>query len=65
MQLVACLDYYHRVANKESDYEPPVRRRLIALTESVEWGGVLRCTTSDGRVVNMAEELNSLERDDH
>ena len=30
---------------------------------SCEWGGTARCVTSDGRNVNMAEELNSLERD--
>lgn len=29
----------------------------------VEWGGTLRCFTSDGRIVNMAEELNRLEDD--
>ena len=28
---------------------------------SVEWGGTARCITSDGRNVNMAEELNRLE----
>jgi hypothetical protein len=29
----------------------------------VEWGGSLRCNTSDGRNVNVAEELNRLERE--
>lgn len=28
---------------------------------STEWGGSARCMTSDGRNVNMAEELNRLE----
>lgn len=28
----------------------------------VEWGGTARCMTSDGRNINMAEELNRLER---
>lgn len=28
----------------------------------VEWGGTARCMTSDGRNVNMAEELNRLEK---
>jgi hypothetical protein len=28
-----------------------------------EWGGTARCMTSDGRNVNMAEELNRLERE--
>lgn len=27
---------------------------------TVEWGGNLRCTTSDGKTVNMAEELNRI-----
>lgn len=27
-----------------------------------EWGGTARCITSDGRNVNMAEELNRLEK---
>ena len=30
--------------------------------ERVEWGGSLRCITSDGRNINMAEELNKTER---
>ena len=29
----------------------------------VEWGGTARCMTSDGRNVNMAEELNRLEKE--
>jgi hypothetical protein len=29
----------------------------------VEWGGTARCMTSDGRNINMAEELNRLERE--
>lgn len=29
----------------------------------VEWGGSLRCNTSDGRNVNIAEELNRLENE--
>lgn len=29
----------------------------------VEWGGDVRCITSDGRNVNMADELNRLERE--
>jgi hypothetical protein len=28
-----------------------------------EWGGEARCMTSDGRNVNMAEELNRLENE--
>ncbi len=28
-----------------------------------EWGGTARCMTSDGRNVNMAEELNRIEKD--
>jgi hypothetical protein len=28
----------------------------------VEWGGSMRCITSDGRNVNMADELNRLDR---
>lgn len=28
-----------------------------------EWGGIARCMTSDGRNVNMAEELNRLEKE--
>lgn len=27
-----------------------------------EWGGTARCMTSDGRNINMADELNRLER---
>jgi len=27
----------------------------------VEWGGSLRCMTSDGRTVNIADELNKIE----
>ncbi len=30
---------------------------------TVEWGGIVRCMTSDGRCVNIAEELNRLEND--
>lgn len=30
---------------------------------STEWGGIARCITSDGRNVNMAEELNRLEKE--
>jgi|GEM_PF-6616411 len=30
-----------------------------------EWGGSMRCMTSDGRNVNMAEELNKLEREEN
>lgn len=29
----------------------------------VEWGGTMRCQTSDGPVVNMADELNRLEKE--
>ncbi len=29
----------------------------------VEWGGTARCMTSDGKNVNIAEELNRLERE--
>lgn len=29
----------------------------------VEWGGSLRCLTSDGRIVNIAEELNRIENE--
>ena len=28
-----------------------------------EWGGILRCRTSDGRIINMADELNRIERE--
>jgi len=28
-----------------------------------EWGGIARCITSDGRNINMADELNRLERE--
>ncbi len=28
-----------------------------------EWGGTARCMTSDGRNVNIADELNRLEKD--
>lgn len=30
-----------------------------------EYGGILNCMTSDGRIENMAEELNKLENHDH
>ncbi len=29
--------------------------------EKIEWGGILRCMTSDGLTINIAEELNQLE----
>jgi hypothetical protein len=32
-------------------------------TVEVEWCGILRSKTSDGRTVNIAEELNRLERE--
>lgn len=36
--------------------KPPVE-------QEEEWGGIVRCMASDGRNVNMAEELNRLEKE--
>ncbi len=35
----------------------------IAIDARVEWGGNLRCNTSDGRNVKCVEELNHLEKE--
>lgn len=32
-------------------------------TIQAEWGGSLRCITSDGRNVNIADELNRIEKE--
>jgi len=42
-----------------SNYLGPI---AIDAKVEVEWGGSLRCITSDGRNVNIADELNRLER---
>jgi len=48
------------------EVEDQLIRDLIASSSSTivsEWGGEARCITSDGRNVNMAEELNRLEKE--
>lgn len=35
----------------------------ITIDSRVEWGGHLRCITSDGRNVSAAEELNRIENE--
>ena len=48
----------------ENDVES-IKRLIKKLRKepTVEYGGILRCNTSDGRNVNMADELNRLHRE--
>lgn len=42
---------------------PNIVPKPIHFNLECEWGGEARCMTSDGRNVNMAEELNNRERE--
>lgn len=48
-------------------YKPPTEygsHAKFGLLKS-EWGGTACCMTSDGRIVNMADELNRMEKEKH
>jgi len=62
-----CQEKINNTITRENDgsfykYKTALGRHDFPISnESTEWFGNLRCVTSDGRNVNMADELNRLE----
>ena len=63
------IEYVMKRANECYSDDFPIQnietwiREFFDITDlKSEWGGTARCITSDGRNVNMAEELNRLEK---
>lgn len=42
---------------------PKCHPKIEVTNLRVEYGGILRCRTSDGRIINMADEMNRLENE--
>lgn len=55
---------FERLKQLQREYNMRVSRQLEIVEAQLtsEWGGSLRCITSDGRNVNIADELNKSER---